>query len=129
MNSGFSEPSGRYRSAPNAHFPSVPRTEFPTRRSMRMMTSVSMLLRMIGAAIACSSVKGFGILALHGSHVSNGPGYRRCRRRRWARQMGAGTRPLAADEVAIRGRDRALPGGDDFAVGGQTHRASGLTPL
>src|SRR3954449_12754719 len=96
---------------------------------MRMMTSVSMLPRMIGAAMACSSVKGFGILALHGPHVSNSAGYRRCGRSRWARQMGTGPRPLAADEVAIRGRDRALAGGHGFAVGGEAHRASRLAPL
>src|SRR5450755_3583616 len=105
MNSGFSEPSGRYRSAPNAHVPRVPRTEFPTRRSMRMMTSVSMLLRMIGAAMAESLVKGFGMLALHHSHVGNGARYRGRRRRRRARQMGTGTRALAADKIAIGRRD------------------------
>src|SRR6202046_2156416 len=35
--------------------------DVPTRRSMRMITSVSILPRMIGAAIALSLVKGFGI--------------------------------------------------------------------
>src|SRR5713226_1256666 len=102
MNSGFSEPSGKYRSAPKAHLPRVPRTEFPTRRSMRMMTSVSILLRMIGAAIAVSLVKGFGMLALHGPHVGDGAGYRRRRRGGGACQMGSRPRPLAADEIAVR---------------------------
>src|SRR5260370_6430493 len=106
MNSGFSEPSGRYRSAPISHLPKVPRTEFPTRRSMRMMTSVSMLLRMIGAAIAVSLLKGFGILALHHPHVGNGARYRGRRCTRWACQVGTRPRPLAADEIAIGGRDR-----------------------
>jgi hypothetical protein len=40
-------------------------------RSMRMMTSVSILVRMIGAAIAVSLVKGCGTLALHGPHIGN----------------------------------------------------------
>src|ERR1700730_37772 len=129
MNSGFSEPSGRYRSAPNAHLPKVPRTEFPTRRSMRMMTSVSMLLRMIGAAIALSLVKGFGMLALYGPNVGDVPCDRRRRRRGWARQMGARTRPLAADEISVRGRYGALAGSDGFAVSGQAHRASRFAPF
>ena len=77
---------------------------------MRMMTSVSMLVRMIGAAMAVSLVKGFGISALHRSHVGDGAGDRRRRRPRRARQMGARARPLAADEIAVGGRDRALAG-------------------
>jgi hypothetical protein len=36
------------------------------------MTSVSMLLRMSGAAIALNWVKGFGISALHGPHIGDG---------------------------------------------------------
>jgi hypothetical protein len=32
-----------------------------------------MLLRMIGAAIAVSLLKGFGLLALHHPYVGNGP--------------------------------------------------------
>src|ERR1700730_1596733 len=129
MNSGFSEPSGRDRTEPNAHLPKVPRTEFPTRRSMRMMTSVSMLLRMIGAAIALSLVKGFGMLALYGPNVGDGPCDRRRRRRGWARQMGARARPLAADEISVRGRYGALAGSDGFAVSGQAHRASRFAPF
>src|ERR1700716_1544660 len=43
--------------------------------------------------------------------------------------MGAGSRPLSADEIAIRCRDRALAGAHGFAVGGQAHGASGLTPF
>src|ERR1700724_3716886 len=129
MNSGFSEPSGRYRSAPNAHLPKVPRTEFPTRRSMRMMTSVSMLLRMIGAAIPSNWVKGSGMLALHGPHVGDGAGYRRRRGRSRARQMGTGARPLAADEIAIGSRYRAQAGGHRFAIGGKAHRAAGFPPF
>jgi hypothetical protein len=37
-----------------------------------MMTSVSMLVRMIGAAIAVSLVKGLGMLGLHHPHVGDG---------------------------------------------------------
>src|ERR1700687_1858488 len=103
--------------------------EFPTRRSIRMMTSVSMLPRMTGAAIAVSLVKGFGMLALQGPHVGDGARYRCRRRHRGARQMGTGLGPLAADEIAIRGRNRALAGSHRFAVGGEAHRASGLTPF
>src|ERR1700730_16606058 len=94
---------------------------------MRMMTSVSMLLRMIGAAIALSLVKGFGMLALYGPNVGDGPCDRR--RRGWARQMGARARPLAADEIAVRGRYGALAGSDGFAVSGQAHRASRFAPF
>src|SRR4051812_38489385 len=43
--------------------------------------------------------------------------------------MGAGTRPLAADEIAIRGRDRALARRYGLAIGGQAHRAAGLPPF
>src|ERR1700686_1087914 len=96
---------------------------------MRMMTSVSMLLRMIGAAIAVSLVKGLGMLALHGPHIGDGARYCRCRCRGWTRQVGARPRPLAADEIAIGGRDRALTGGHGFAVGRQAHRASRLAPF
>src|SRR3954452_22639068 len=38
-------------------------------------------------------------------------------------------RPLAADEIAIGSRDRALPGANRFAVCGKAHRAAGLAPL
>src|SRR5258708_12850445 len=96
---------------------------------MRMMTSVSMLLRMIGAAIELSLVKGFGMLALHGPHVGDGTGDRRGRRRGRARQMGTRTRPLAADEISVRSRYRALARCHRFAIGGQAHRASGLAPF
>src|ERR1700751_5891699 len=118
MNSGFSEPSGRYRSAPNAHLPSVPRTEFPTSRSMRMMTSVSILLRMMGAAIAVNLLKDFGMLAPQRSHIGDGArdGGRRGTRR--ARQMRPRPRPLAADKIAIRRRDGALAWRNGFAIGG-----------
>src|SRR5664280_1083228 len=103
--------------------------EFPTRRSIRMMTSVSMLPRMIGAAIADSLVKGFGMLALQGPHVGDGAGYGGGCRHGGARQMGTGTRPLAADEIAIGSRNRALAGSNRFAVGGKAHRASRFAPF
>src|SRR5882672_10438621 len=129
MNSGFSEPSGRYRSAPKAHLPSVPRIEFPTSRSIRMMTSVSMLPRMMGAAIAVRVLNGFGMSAPHRSHVGDGAGDggrgRTCR----ACQMGTRPRALAADEIAVGGRDRTLTGSNRFTVGGKAHRASGLAPF
>src|ERR1700733_10714495 len=129
MKSGFSEPFARYRSEPNAHLPSVPRMAFPTRRSMRMMTSVSMLPRMIGAAIALSFVKAFGMSALHRPHVGNGAGYcRRCRRGR-ARQMSPRARSLTADKITVGGRDRPLAGRDGLSVRRHTHRTSRLTPF
>src|SRR6185437_16164369 len=108
-------------SEPNAHLPSVPRMPFPTSRSIRMITSVSILVRMIGAAVALSFVKGFGISALHRPHVGDRTGDRGCRRTRRARQMGARARPLTADKIAVRGRDRALPGRHHFAIGGKAH--------
>src|SRR5213592_979031 len=129
MNSGFSEPSGRYRSAPKAHLPSVPRMEFPTSRSMRMMTSVSMLPRMMGAAIAVRVVNGFGMSAPHRSHVGDGAGDGGCGRTCRACQMGTRPQALAADKIAVGGRDRALTGGYGFTVGGKTHRASRLAPF
>src|SRR6266436_9632228 len=110
MNSGFSEPSGRYRSAPNAHLPSVPRMEFPTSRSMRMITSVSILPRMIGAAIAVSFLNGFGISTLHRPHIGYGAGDCGGRGHRRARQMGPGPGSLTTDKVAIGSGDRAQPG-------------------
>src|SRR5665213_597920 len=101
----------------------------PTSRSMRMMTSVSILVRMIGAEIALSFVKGFGISALHRSHVGDGAGDRGSRGTCRAGQMGTRARALAADKIAVGGRDRALPGSHHFAIGGQTHRTAGLAPL
>src|ERR1700754_285578 len=103
--------------------------EFPTSRSMRMMTSVSTLVRMIGAAIAESSVKGFGMSALHRSHVGDGAQDRRSRSAGRTRQMSTGARSLPSDEVAIGSRNRPLAGRHDFAVGRKTHRTAGLTPL
>src|SRR5260221_6831106 len=129
MNSGFAEPSGRSRSPPNAHLPRVPRMEFPTNRSIRMMTSVSILPRMIGAAIAVSLLKDFGMSALHRPHVGNGAHNRRGSSRRRARQMGPGTRSLTADKIAIGRRDRALPRRHRLAIGGKAHRAAGLAPF
>src|SRR6266436_1130197 len=115
MNSGFSEPSGRYRSAPNAHLPSVPRMEFPTSRSMRMITSVSILPRMIGAAIAVSLLNGFGMSTLHHPHIGNGTGDRGGRGHRRARQMGPGLRSLTADKISVGGGDRTLARRHGFA--------------
>src|SRR5439155_23399633 len=129
MNSGFSEPSGRYRSAPKAHLPSVPRMEFPTSRSMRMMTSVSMLPRMMGAAIAVRVLNGFGMSASHRSHVSDGAGDGGCGCACRACQMGTRPRAMAADNIAVGGRDRTLTGSNRFTVGGKTHRTSWLAPF
>src|SRR6185437_10200814 len=116
-------------SEPNAHLPSVPRMPLPTSRSMRMITSVSMLVRMIGAAVALSFVKGFGISALHRPHVGDRACDRGRRRTRRARQMGARARPLPANKIAVGGRDRALPGRHDLAVRGKAHRAAGFAPF
>src|SRR6267378_2239728 len=88
--------------------------EFPTSRSIRIMTSVSTLLRMIGAAIAVILLKDFGMSALHRPHVGNGASNRRGCSRRWASQMGPGARSLTADKIAI---------------GGKAHRAPRLTPF
>src|ERR1700733_7258386 len=101
----------------------------PTSRSIRMMTSVSMLERMIGAATAVNFPNGFGISALHRPHIGDRAGNRCRHRTRGARQMGAGTRTLAADEVAVGGRDRALAGGYGFAIGRKAHRATRLAPF
>src|SRR4029450_13540267 len=98
--------------------------EFPTSRSIRMMTSVSMLPRMIGAAIAVSVLNGFGMSAPHRSHVGDGAGDGRGGRTGRACQMGARPRALATDKIAVGGRDRALTGGYGFAVGGKGHRKS-----
>src|SRR6185369_4673716 len=114
---------------PKAHLPSVPRMEFPTSRSMRMMTSVSMLPRMIGAAIAVRVLNGFGMSAPHRSHVGDGAGDGSGGRTGRACQMGARPRALAADKITVGSRDRALAGGNRFTVGGKAHRASGLTPF
>src|SRR5262245_37773834 len=94
-----------------------------------MMTSVSMLARMMGAAIAVRVLNGFGMSAPHRSHVGDGAGYRRRGRTRRACQMGTRPRALAADKIAVGGRDRPLTGSNRFAVGGKTHRASGLAPF
>src|SRR5665213_420067 len=103
--------------------------EFPTRRSMRMMTSVSMLPRMIGAAIAFNLVNGLGTLALHGPHVGDGAGYRRRNRRGRACQMSPSPRSLAADKIAVGGGDRALAWSNGLAVGRQAHRTPRLAPF
>src|SRR5262245_60622224 len=96
---------------------------------MRMMTSVSILPRMIGAAVAVSLLNGFGISAPHRPNVGNRAGNGRGRRARWARQMRSRPRPLAADKVAIGGRDRTLPRRDRLAIGGKAHRAARLAPF
>src|SRR5260370_41098012 len=96
---------------------------------MRMMTSVSMLLRMIGAAIELSLVKGFGMLALHGPHVGDGTGDRRGRRRGRARQIGTRTRPLAADDICVRSRYPALARCHRCAIGGQAPPATRPAPF
>jgi hypothetical protein len=90
---------------------------------------VSTLLRMIGAAIALSLVKGCGIYRSMVRTSAMAPDIAARSRRGRARQVGAGARPLAADEIAVGGRDRALAGRHGFAVGGEAHRTSGLAPL
>src|SRR5207253_7504017 len=103
-----------------------PRTELPTSRSMRMMTSVSILPRMIGAAIAVSLLNGFGMSACHCPYVRDRAGDGRGRRACRARQMGARLRSLPADEIAVGGRHGALPRRDRLAIGGKAHRAARL---
>src|SRR6201999_328995 len=99
------EPTAKYRKEPKAHLPSVPRTELPTSRSIRMITSVSILLRMIGAATAVNLSKGFGMLASHGPDVGDDTGDRSRRSAGWTCQMSARPRPLAPDKIAVGGRD------------------------
>src|SRR6476620_11555264 len=96
---------------------------------MRMITSVSMLARMIGAAVAVSLLNGFAMSASHRPHVGDDTGDRCGRGTRRARQMRARAWPLAADEIAVGGRDRALAGRHRLAICGQTHRAARLAPL
>src|SRR4051812_32974698 len=96
---------------------------------MRMMTSVSILLRMIGAAIAESLLNGFGMSAPHRPHVGNGAGNRCGRRTCRARQMGPRAWPLPTDKIAIGRRDRTLSGSDRLTICGKAHRAARLAPL
>src|SRR5262245_4312266 len=96
---------------------------------MRMMTSVSMLARMIGAAMAVSLLNGFGMSAPHRPHIGNGAGDGCSRSTRRACQMRARPRPLPADKIAVGGRDRALSRRDRLAVGGKAHRAARLAPF
>src|SRR3954447_19478787 len=103
--------------------------EFPTSRSIRMMTSVSILPRMIGAAVAVSLLKDFGMSALHCPHVGNGARNRRGCSRRWTRQMGPGAWSLTADKITVGGGDRALSRSDRFTIGGKAHRASRFAPF
>src|SRR6059058_3805655 len=103
--------------------------ELPTSRSMRMITSVSILPRMIGAAVAESFVNGFGMSAPHRPHVGDRAGDGRGRSTCRACQMGARLRPLPADKIAVGGRDRALARRDGFSVGGKAHRAARLAPF
>src|SRR5690242_16618595 len=96
---------------------------------MRMITSVSILPRMIGAAVAVSLLNGFGISAPHRSNVGDRTGNGGCRRARRTREMRSRPRPLAADKVAVGGRHRTLPRRDRLAIGGKAHRATGLAPF
>src|SRR5271157_1283429 len=96
---------------------------------MRMMTSVSILLRMMGAAMAVSLLNGFGISAPHGANVGDGAGDGRSRRTCGACEMRARTRSLPADEVAIGRRDRTFSGRNRLAIGGEAHRAARLAPV
>src|SRR5438105_3325256 len=101
----------------------------PTSRSMRMITSVSILPRMIGAAVAESFVNGFGISAPHRPDIGNGAGDGRGRSTRRACQMRPRLRPLPSDKITVGGRDRALPRRHGLSVGGKAHRAARLAPL
>src|SRR6185437_12034290 len=75
-------------------------------------------------------VKPCGVaLSLEYPHIGDGAGERRRRRHGRARQMRARARSLPADEIAVRGRDRALAPRHRLAVGGEAHRAAGLAPL
>src|SRR5262245_49083680 len=96
---------------------------------MRMITSVSILLRMIGAAVAVSVLNGFGISAPHRPDVGDRAGYGRRGSARRARQMRSRLRTLPPDKIAVRGRNRALARGHHLAIGGKAHRAARLTPF
>src|SRR4029079_11517154 len=103
--------------------------EFQTSRSMRMITSVSMLLRIIGAAIAVNLPKGFGMSALQHSYVGDGTrncsGRGSCR----AREMGPGARPLPPNKIAGGSKYWPLPRSHGLTVGGEAHRTSRPPPL
>src|SRR5690348_12080592 len=94
-----------------------------------MMTSVSMLLRMIGAATAISLLKRFGMLASHRPDIGDDAGNRGRRGTCRARQMGACPRPLASDKVTVRRRHGTQSGRHRLAIGGKTHRTTGFTPF
>src|ERR1700722_4258940 len=94
-----------------------------------MMTSVSMLLRRIGAATAVSLLTGFGMLAPHSPDVGDDAGNRSRRGACWTGQMSTCLRSLASDKVAVRRRNRALSGRHLLAIGGKAHRTTGFTPF
>src|SRR5436190_24233245 len=96
---------------------------------MRMITSVSILLRMIGAAIAESLLNGFGMSAPHRPHVGNGAGNRCGRSTCRACKMGARARSLATDKIAVGRRDRTLARRHRLTIRGKAHRAARLAPF
>jgi len=103
---------------------------FPTKRSMRIMTSYRMLLRMIGAAIAVSLLNGFGILNVPWSYVVMAPaiagrrGAGRIARKKMVRARGP-CRPTKCGSMSRPSAGRS----DGLAVGRKAHRAAGLAPL
>jgi len=92
-----------------------------------IMTSVSTLLRMIGAA-SPSSCWDFGMSALHRPHVGNGAPQSRGCSRRWLAD-GSWRAVLTADKIAIEVRDRALPRRHVSPLAAKAHRSTRLTPF
>src|SRR6185437_11977502 len=96
-----------------------------------MIWSVSTLAWSIGTATAVSLMNGSTgkLLAQHLAHVGEAAGHGGRRGHRWAHEMRAHATPLAADEVAVRGRSDALSRDADVAIDADAHGASGLAPF
>src|ERR1039457_4707805 len=93
---------------------------------MRMMASVSTLASISGAATPLSTVN-FSMLKR--ARIGDFAGQRRCCGHHRTGEMGARTRPLAADEIAVRGGNAALARCDELAIGAGAKRAARLAPF
>src|SRR6185503_21004926 len=93
-----------------------------------MMVSVSMFGRMRGAAPALSWVN-FSMISPDLACVGDAAGERRRGRHDRAGEVRAGIRALAADEIAVGGRYRALAGRDDVTIDAGAHRAARFAPF
>src|SRR5260370_40786067 len=95
---------------------------------MRIIMSVSTFSRSSGAAMARSTVNFATASAPEFPHVADRARERRRGRHGRACEMRARARSLPADEIAVRGRDRALAARHRLAIGGEAHRAAGIAP-